>query len=466
MTAATRLVAAVDVAQESSFRRVSEGSEPALRVELGLPVRVLAFVGRDPSYAAAARAGVLGAGAELALITGYVDPRTFVERAVALREARPDVVLVAGDGADTGGMADLLEALRYGRADEPRPRFLLAGEARLHERIAPAHAGAAGEALPDLRAPDGRLALVARLRGLRRAAEPVVLRDEAVEAAARALAGAVGAAALVVDVHGASTSLALATPAGAVTAVHTRLGVGSSADRVAARAGLERVRRWIPQPVDAPALLERIFNRARWPDAVPAEAGALTLEMALAREVVARALDEAARCAIDVAALRAAATIACTGRLARLPRPTQTVLVALDGLAPEGVTTIVRERPDELIAAGALAARGTSADVDRATEPLAIALAPAPRRGASVRIVDDTGAAEEPLTPGGLTLVRTAGAVEAVAGPLRAKSGALAAGVVIDARGRPLALPPRDAERLPVLARWHAALAALPDAAS
>ena len=34
--------------------------------------------------------------------------------------------------------------------------------------------------------------------------------------------------------------------------------------------------------------------------------------------------------------------------------------------------------------------------------------------------------------------------------------------VIVDARGRPLELPPRDAERLPAIARWYSALAALP----
>jgi hypothetical protein len=38
----------------------------------------------------------------------------------------------------------------------------------------------------------------------------------------------------------------------------------------------------------------------------------------------------------------------------------------------------------------------------------------------------------------------------------------LGLGVVIDARGRPLALPPRDAERIPTLARWNRALEVLP----
>ena len=188
MTVATRLSAAVDVPQESTILRVIDGSAPVLSIEPGLPVRVAALVGRDPSYAKAVRAGVLAAGAELVHVATTQDRRTFVEHASALRETRPDAVVIAGDGGDAAGMGDLVEALSYGTAARPPARLLLAGEARLHERISAARRGMAGEALPDLRAADGRLALVARLRGLRRRAEPVVLRDEAVEGPARALA--------------------------------------------------------------------------------------------------------------------------------------------------------------------------------------------------------------------------------------------------------------------------------------
>ena len=35
-------------------------------------------------------------------------------------------------------------------------------------------------------------------------------------------------------------------------------------------------------------------------------------------------------------------------------------------------------------------------------------------------------------------------------------------GLLVDARGRPVDLPQRDAERIPTLARWHAAVSALP----
>jgi len=59
--------------------------------------------------------------------------------------------------------------------------------------------------------------------------------------------------------------------------------------------------------------------------------------------------------------------------------------------------------------------------------------------------------------------VPTTGRVVVDSGAARVSERPLSLGVVVDARGRPLALPPRDAERLPTLARWHGALGALPE---
>jgi hypothetical protein len=42
--------------------------------------------------------------------------------------------------------------------------------------------------------------------------------------------------------------------------------------------------------------------------------------------------------------------------------------------------------------------------------------------------------------------------------PLKARGTAGELGIIVDARGRPLVLPPRDAERIPTVVRWFAAL--------
>ena len=139
------------------------------------------------------------------------------------------------------------------------------------------------------------------------------------------------------------------------------------------------------------------------------------------------------------------------------------VLALIDGLGGRGVASVLRERPDELIAMGALAARGSEVDITPSIELVAAAVMLEPRRAATVRVADDSGAVEEQAGRGGFRLPPTSGPVEVRTGQLRATTAPLALGVVIDARGRPLTLPPRDAERLPTLARWLRALAAVPE---
>jgi len=69
---------------------------------------------------------------------------------------------------------------------------------------------------------------------------------------------------------------------------------------------------------------------------------------------------------------------------------------------------------------------------------------------------------------GALFSLPAAGPVEVrlpgVSRPSRGVAGAQ--GVVIDVRGRPVGLPARDAERVPTVARWYAALDALPPEAA
>ncbi len=462
---ATGLAATVDVAHEASARRIGGRIDGAdLRVVIGAPLRLAIFAGREPARLAAARAAALGACADV-VATFVADTRvSFVDLAATLRDARPDAVLVVAGAGDPGGVIDLVEALRGGCAGQPQPPALLVvADEPVRARIARSAAPLRVEAIAGRSGAQAHDAIVGRLREIRRGGEDVVLRDEAIESAARSLAGATARITLVVDVSGASTSLVLATESSVVLAAHTRLGVGSGADRIVARAGLERVRRWIPRAIDAPALLERVFNRARWPDAIPPSALTLAIEMSLAREAIAQLLREAERAGLAVGSLRGAAAIVCAGELARFPRPAQTVIATIDAIGPEGTLLVSRERPDALVAAGALGSR-SSETVGVTVEPLALVATLWPRRPTSVTVTDGTGTVEERVARGALFLVKTSGPVELATGGAseRATADALALGVVVDARGRPLELPLRDAERLPALGRWSAALATLP----
>jgi hypothetical protein len=468
VTISTELVASVEIAHEARTERVPAGPAdgPVLRVIPGDVVHVAALLGRDPRLAPAMAFGTLAGGASLVGLVGTHDGRSFVERAELLRDAHPDlIVALAPDRGDVNGMVELAEALRFGCGhQQPPPHILVSADERVRARIAASCPANAIEALPDLRTPAGRQALVARLRALRRRAQgDVVLRDEALEAAARSMSASAGADVALLDVTGGSTSVIHARPDGTVLGIHERLGVGAAADRVVARAGLDRVRRWIPRAVEAPALLERVFNRARWPDAIPASVLALSLEMALAREAIAHALADAERAGVSLDAAWASPLLVLTGRLAQLPRAAQSLLVAIDVFGATGATLVSRSPGDTLVAAGALAARGRAATMPD-PDPIAIVAEMWPRRSATVRVTDANGVMEERVVRGSFLLVPTKGAVqiELPRTTVRPSARSLELGVVIDARGRPLSLPPRDAERIPTLARWHAALDVLP----
>jgi hypothetical protein len=223
--------------------------------------------------------------------------------------------------------------------------------------------------------------------------------------------------------------------------------LGMGADHAVVRASLDNVRRWLPWPIDAPALLERVFNRTRRSDAEATSEAAILLDMALAREAIAHALRDAADAGLDVAAMRSAPSILITGQPASLPNAGQSLLVLVDGLEPNAVSTVFRE-PDE----------------GRA-QRIGMVVSVITRKSAKIKIVRATGRSVARVVPGSFGLVQIGADVEiAVSGAgVRGHGRAGELGVLIDARGRPLSLPERDAERIPTVTRWHAALQAIAD---
>jgi len=424
---------------------VSTGTEAPVeetRVALGRSLRVALLHGREEASRRVVAQLALASGAEIVARVRATDRRSFVEAAQALRDARPDVVVIQGGAKDEAALAELLEALRLGCGTQrPMPRVF----ALVDTSVAPALRLRADpfEFEHFATAPE----IVSALRGLRRGGnEDVVLRDALIEDAARALATTNGTAALAVDVTERSTSLVLARRDGRLEAAHlVPLGLGMGADHVVVRASLDHVRRWLPWPIDSTALLERVFNRPRGAEGLPADEPAVLLEMALAREAIAHALRDVADAGLDVAAMRSAPAILITGRVASLLKSGQSLLVLVDGLEPSAVSTVFRE-PDE----------------GRA-ERIGMVVSVVTRRSAKIRITRASGRSMAQVAPGSFGLVAIGADVDiAINGPGvrgHGRSGEL--GVLIDARGRPLSLPERDGERIPAVARWHTALHAI-----
>src|SRR6266568_4321988 len=94
------------------------------RVALGRPLRVALVHGREEASRRAASHLALASGAEIVARVRATDPRSFVEAAQALRDAKPDVVAIQGGAKDEEALAELLEALRLGcGAQRPMPRI-------------------------------------------------------------------------------------------------------------------------------------------------------------------------------------------------------------------------------------------------------------------------------------------------------------------------------------------------------
>lgn len=416
------------------------------RVALGRPVRVALVHGREETSRLAVVQLALASGAEIVARVRATDPRSFVEAAQALRDARPDVVVVQGGAKEEPALAELLEALRLGcGAQRPRPRIFGLVDSSVGAALRPRAEPFAFERFATASE------LVEALREMRRGGSEDVLRDVLIEDGARALASTTGTTALAVDVTERSTSLVLARTDGHIEAAHfVPLGLGMGADHVVVRASLDNVRRWLPWPIDAPALLERVFNRPRGQQGQTSGEAAVLLEMALAREAIAHAVRDAAEAGFDIAAMRSARSILVTGRLASFPRAGQSLLVLVDGLEPSAVSTVFRE-PDEGQA-----------------ERIGMVVAVSPRRSAKVQIVRASGKSVAQVGPGTFGLVAVGDDVDVAIGGAgvrgHGRSGKL--GVLIDARGRPLSLPERDGERIPAVARWHAALQAVGEGGS
>jgi hypothetical protein len=310
---------------------------------------------------------------------------------------------------------------------------------------------------------------------------------------ARFLAERTGRRVLVADVGATATGLFYAAPGAYHPAVLGSTGVAYGLTGLLSDPGAPALARWLPFAIGEQELTERLLNRALRPQALPAAREDLYIDHALAREAL-----RAARAALlDTA--RADDydwLIAGGGVLAHAPHPGLALLTLLDALEPAGaeahpILDVYLDTLSLLSVAGALAPLSADAAVtvvDRdllRNFPLASVVTPLGEGrlgevaveaelstvggGTQVARVRHGEIARLPLSQGrfGRLTLRPAGGVriggaapgEAVSSEGGDVAGS-ALGVVIDARGRPLALPDSPAQRQARLWEWLVALGA------
>jgi uncharacterized protein (TIGR01319 family) len=455
--------------------------------------------------------------AEIALSGGRTRGNRSVvdDRIQRIYDARPDVVCVSG-GTDGGAERSVLElvdaakvAARFLAETGNKPRILFAGNANMKPRVAET----VGDAAELLQIDNVRPSLAMEnigpaqtelevmyatqrmdnIAGLPTVSSwtsfPVLPSARAFGHVAQFLSTAdARAGVLGVDVGGSTTSVAAAFDGQLYMTLRSDVGTSFSA-RFVREIGWEQVARWLNFEVTEGDIHAFVINKELRPNTIPQDTNELQIEQAIAREAVRAAL-RTARTGWPSSAPRFSDSgvplfqpiIGAGGVLARAPRPGQAALLMLDAIEPVGVTTLVLDVYGLGTALGAAAMAQPLAAVQALEHggllPLATVVAPVGsmrmRSGEVVMTVrlsyESGGTIEDDIKAGSLSVLplspgqkaemhmRPRVGIDIGRGPGRGGKSieitGSALGLIVDARGRPLALPSDAQRRRDRVTRW------------
>jgi len=413
-----------------------------------------------------------------------------------LKEGSLDAILVAG-GIEGGPTLPLVEMAKdlalLSASGEMRPRLIFAGneEARvlvaevlegvidlemvsnLLPRLGEESLAGAQELLENL--VGGKIALIPGIESVERwSVAPIQPTARALGWAIRYLAQEYELKVLGVDIGGGSVGLFSARDDCYFCALTNEVGLGYGLDRLLAERGVEQILRWLPFDLEGAG--DRILNKAFRPGTLPQSREDLFLEQAVARELMAWALEQAGERALAPVDL----IVGTGGLLSHLPDPRQAALILLDGLQPTGICSLALDEFSLLPQLGALAmaeplaaaqvlARDTLLNLGTVIAPLGVA-----KEGeVALRfkmVYSEGGAIEGEVSYGSLEVIPLPFGQRATlelrptqsfdVGLGRKGRGATteveggAVGVIIDARGRPLSLPEERVAQQEEVQKW------------
>lgn len=297
--------------------------------------------------------------------------------------------------------------------------------------------------------------------------------------------------------------------------VSANLGMSYSICNVLLEAGLVRIKRWLPFGIDETDLRNRIRNKMIRPTTIPQTLDELLIEQAISREALSLAFEHHKTLATGLKGIHRGGTmdrfmeqrsvgaaslinmmelgllIGSGGVLSHAPRRVQAALMLIDGFEPQGVTRLAVDSIFMMPQLGVLATVHPEASAQVFDRDCLI------RLGAVVAPVGVRSSGKEPAEvvrvkgtlPSGETFDEVVfhGEMKRIRIPERDKVvlhvepargfnvGAGAGhkveteieggvcGLIIDARGRPLALPENPKERASKLLEWFQALDLYPE---
>jgi uncharacterized protein (TIGR01319 family) len=313
-----------------------------------------------------------------------------------------------------------------------------------------------------------------------------------------------------VDIGGATTDVFSVFGEVFNRTVSANLGMSYSISNVLAEATVPRILRWVPFDVEESDLRNRIKNKMIRPTTIPQMREELMIEQAIAREALRLAFEQHKLLAVGLKGVQQERTISDTfeqtesgatlvdmmeldilvgsgGVLSHAPRRVQAAIMLVDGFRPEGVTQLAVDSIFMMPQLGVLAQVHPKAALEVFHKDCLIKLGTciAPR---GIAKEGDACVEVNLEMPDGKTETRSLNFGQIAIVPLDVDQKARAtihparkfdvgagrgkeihseinggvAGVIIDARGRPLVLPEDRSERVRKLTEWNNALDVYP----
>jgi hypothetical protein len=313
-----------------------------------------------------------------------------------------------------------------------------------------------------------------------------------------------------VDIGGATTDIFSVFQEIFNRTVSANLGMSYSISNVLAEAGEDNIMRWVPFDMPAAEMRNRVRNKMIRPTTIPATLEDLKLEQALAREALRLALEHHKSMAVGLKGVQQERTISDAfaqtrtgetlvsmmdlklvvgsgGALSHAPRRVQAAMMLMDAFQPEGVTRLTvdsifmmphlgvltevhpeaaREvfEKDCLIHLGTCIAPVGSGKTGQKCVQVTVSRASGEKLEAAVGF-GDIKTLTLPVGETAQAVVRPERGFDVGAGAgkeYEAEVHGGLSGVIIDCRGRPLALPDSERARIEALNRWATQLDAYP----
>jgi uncharacterized protein (TIGR01319 family) len=319
------------------------------------------------------------------------DRRDTVERLDTIIQRRPDLIVVAGgnEGGANGSVLNLLEAVGlacYLIPKDQRPEVLYAGNSELvnnvqesigslvNLHIAPnVRQSYESEQLTPSQPALAQVFRLVRSRQIRGIQEVDAWAGNRLLPAATAFGRTIRyiskeyahthKGVLGIDVGASATTVASAFSGDLRLSIHPGLGLGENLPEILNQCPISDIMRWVSVDVSENYLRDYINNKAIYSTSLPITAEELALEQAIASQAILLAIKQASRSyppdlpgSLPGLLPWFEPIIATGSTLTRAPNRSQTLMMILNGVQPNGVTTIALDRNILAVSLGAIAA--------------------------------------------------------------------------------------------------------------